>query len=70
VGKTGILSEIGWMARSRVKRAKNIMILGGGKIGFAIAKILDETNSNISVKLIEKSENRCYELSESCQKPL
>jgi trk system potassium uptake protein TrkA len=70
VGKTGILSEIGWMARSRVKRAKNIMILGGGKIGFAIAKILDETNSNISVKLIEKSENRCYELSESLSKTL
>lgn len=43
-------------------RAKNTMIVGGGKITLYLAKMLD--NIGISVKIIEKSPERCLELSE------
>lgn len=44
-------------------KARSAMILGGSKIAFYLAKILRETG--LSVKIIEKEEGRCEELSES-----
>ncbi|MBO4749050.1 MAG: Trk system potassium transporter TrkA [Lachnospiraceae bacterium] len=44
-------------------RAKNTMIVGGGKITLYLAKMLD--NLGIAVKIIEKSPERCLELSEA-----
>jgi trk system potassium uptake protein TrkA len=71
VGKTGALSEIGWMVRSKVKRYRNIMILGGGRIGLKVAKIIEEFKGNgMSVKLIEKCEDRCQEISEALSRTL
>ena len=43
-------------------RARNTMIVGGGKITLYLAKMLD--NLGIAVKIIEKSPERCLELSE------
>ena len=43
-------------------RARNTMIVGGGKITLYLAKMLD--NLGIAVKIIEKSPQRCKELSE------
>ena len=43
-------------------RAKNTMIVGGGKITLYLAKMLD--NLGIAVKIIEKNPDRCRELSE------
>lgn len=43
-------------------RAKNTMIVGGGKITLYLAKMLD--NLGIAVKIIEKNPERCRELSE------
>lgn len=43
-------------------RAKNTMIIGGGKITLYLAKMLD--NLGIAVKIIEKNPERCKELSE------
>ena len=43
-------------------RARNTMIIGGGKITLYLAKMLD--NLGIAVKIIEKSPERCLELSE------
>ncbi|MBR6477739.1 MAG: Trk system potassium transporter TrkA [Lachnospiraceae bacterium] len=43
-------------------RAKNTMIVGGGKITLYLAKMLD--NLGIAVKIIEKNPDRCLELSE------
>lgn len=43
-------------------RAKNAMIVGGGKITLYLAKMLD--NLGIAVKIIEKNPERCKELSE------
>jgi len=43
-------------------RARNTMIVGGGKITLYLAKMLD--NLGIAVKIIEKNPERCLELSE------
>lgn len=43
-------------------RARNTMIVGGGKITLYLAKMLD--NLGIAVKIIEKNADRCRELSE------
>jgi len=36
---------------------KNILVIGGGTVGFCLARYLEE--SNLEVKLIEKNEKRC-----------
>ena len=51
------LREMGFLQ----KQAKNVMILGGSKIGFYLARML--TSGGNSVKIIEKQENVCEELS-------
>lgn len=45
-----------------INRARNTMIVGGGKITLYLAKMLD--NLGIAVKIIEKNPDRCRELSE------
>lgn len=42
--------------------SKNVMIIGGGKISYYLAKQLLE--SNVKVKIIELNENKCQELCE------
>ena len=44
-------------------RGRNVIILGGSKIGFYLAKKLRE--AGISVKIIENNQRRCEELSEA-----
>lgn len=65
IKKTGTLSEIGTMVSNKIKRAHSVMIIGGGKVGFKLAKILEShKKSGITVKLIEKSPKRCQIISE------
>ncbi len=45
-----------------VQKIKSVMIIGGGRIAFYLAKYLDEMD--IKVKIIEKDRARCLELSE------
>ncbi|MBR2867500.1 MAG: Trk system potassium transporter TrkA [Clostridia bacterium] len=44
-------------------KVKNVMIIGGGRIGYYLAKLLSDTGRNI--KLIEHDEAKCYSLSDS-----
>ena len=44
-------------------RGRYVMILGGSKIGYYLAKILKE--AGLSVKIIEKDQDRCEHLSEN-----
>ncbi len=46
----------------QTNRVKNAMIIGGGDIGYYLAKLLIE--NDISVKIIEKKLDRCEQLSE------
>ncbi|NLZ52430.1 MAG: Trk system potassium transporter TrkA [Thermoanaerobacteraceae bacterium] len=71
IKKTGTITELSSMLRSKKKRVKNVMILGGGKIGFKLAKILERYKKNaITIKLIEKSPEKCRFLSENLNKTL
>lgn len=53
------LSTIGMLK----KQARNIMLLGGSRTAWYLAKMLEETDS--SVKIIDKAEKVCEELSET-----
>jgi len=71
IKRTGTLNELSSMLRSKKKRANNVMILGGGKIGYKLAKILESyKRSAMTIKLIEKSPEKCRILSENLQKTL
>jgi len=70
-GKTGYLSEIGSMVRHKAKSVKNIMILGGGKIGLNLAQLLESDKSNgFSIKIVEKCDDRCLEISKALSRTL
>ncbi len=69
IGLTASLSEIQKLMRSlkiEKKQAKDVMILGGSKIAYYLAKML--TTSGNGVKIIEKDHEKCQELSESLDK--
>ncbi|MDR1515035.1 MAG: Trk system potassium transporter TrkA [Synergistaceae bacterium] len=46
----------------RVRKIKNVMLAGGGRIGYYLAKALNEID--MSVKIIESRYERCVELAE------
>lgn len=48
--------------RSKRKVAKKVMIVGGGQIGYSVAKSIEMEDINVTV--IEKDERRCFELAE------
>lgn len=63
---TGTRSELSlFMKQTGVykQRIKNVMIIGGGRIGYYLSKLLSDTGRNI--KLIENSHDRCYKLTDS-----
>lgn len=71
VKKPGTLSEIGSMVRSDKKKARSVMILGGGKVAFRLAKTLEGYGrGGHTVKLVEKSAEKCRILSEHLDKTL
>ena len=71
IKRTGVLTEFSSMLRSVKKRVKSVMILGGGKIGFKLAKILEGyKKSAVTIKLVEKSSEKCRYLSENLNKTL
>jgi len=71
VKRTGALTELCSMLRSEKKRVKSVMILGGGKIGFKLAKILEGyKKSAMTIKLVEKSPEKCRILSENLNRTL
>ncbi|MBR6728886.1 MAG: Trk system potassium transporter TrkA [Clostridia bacterium] len=50
------------------QKSKHISIIGGGKIGYYLARQL--TDTGVDIKIIEKSEERCLELSEALPRAL
>lgn len=71
IKRTGTLTELSSMLRSEKKRVKSVMILGGGKVGFKLAKILDGYKKGpMTIKLVEKSPEKCRILSENLNRTL
>jgi trk system potassium uptake protein TrkA len=50
------------------KPTKRVLIIGGGRIGFRLASLLEE--KSISVKLIDKNSNRCTLLADNLNKSI
>lgn len=63
IGEKNELTELYYRVheRGRYTDIQKVMIIGGGKTGFYLARMLSEFGA--SVKIIEKSKDRCYYLS-------
>lgn len=60
----GLIEEtLSFFLGARVKPVRNVMIVGGGRIGYNVALHLE--SSNINVKIIERDAERCKFLSKS-----
>ena len=63
---TGTRSELStFMKQTGVfkQKIKKVMIIGGGRIGYYLAKLLSDTGRTI--KLIEQNDSRCYSLTDT-----
>jgi trk system potassium uptake protein TrkA len=71
IKRAGTITELSSMLTSKKKRIKSVMILGGGKIGFKLARILESYKKNsLRIKIVEKSSEKCRVLSEYLNKTL
>ncbi len=70
MGEKSVVDSVAKTAGVRIinNRVRNVMIIGGGKIGFYLAKELERLE--INVKLIEQDLERCRELAESLNNTL
>lgn len=64
IGKSNNINKLGERLKINIdkKNTKKVMIFGGGKIGYYLAKRLE--SSNVSVTIVEKNKDRCHYLSE------
>lgn len=62
MARTGEYSHLFQTLGKPLEKVKNVMIMGGGRIGLSVAQRLEKTDLN--VKLIEINEDRCKTLSE------
>ena len=63
IGKTGALTEMGWLAGAREHTVRSVAILGGGRTGSLLAKYLEQHKKHIPiVRIIEHNEEICNEL--------
>jgi trk system potassium uptake protein TrkA len=62
VCQTGDLKNILSLFASQAQTVKNLMIVGGGRIGFRLARALDP-NKHLHVKIIECNPQRCETIS-------
>lgn len=68
VGAQAAIEEFGEQFAERKTKIQRVMIIGAGRIGRHLAKILDDVG--MSIKVIEKSRERCNELAKSIDKGL
>lgn len=71
IGLTAAPSEIQKLMRSLgldLRQSKNIMILGGGRLGFYLTKLLEGSGS--SVKIVERNPEKCIELSKKLSRAI
>ena len=51
-------------------KARRILIMGGGSVGLCLATMLHDEYSDVRLKMIERNEDRAYELSENLDEVL
>ncbi|UCG77879.1 MAG: Trk system potassium transporter TrkA [Nitrospirota bacterium] len=65
VVKDEIEKSLAFVSGEKIKPVKNVMIAGGGRIGYNVAKLLE--NSDLNIKIIEHEAERCKFLSKSLE---
>ncbi len=71
IGLTGSPAELLKLFRAiglEHRQAKSIMIIGGGRLGFYLSRMLENTGN--SVKIIERSPKKCNELSQKLSRTI
>ncbi|MBO8138456.1 MAG: Trk system potassium transporter TrkA [Desulfotomaculum sp.] len=62
LGNLKSISQLCYRLKGKKRRVQNVMILGGGRIGYYLASKLD--SMGIKVKLVERDGEKCEELAE------
>ncbi len=70
LGKSRSLKNISMMLHHAETRVNRVTILGGGEVGKQLAMLLEASRQPFSVKLIEKSAERCDLLSKELSKTM
>jgi trk system potassium uptake protein len=70
LGKSRSLKNISMLLHHAETRVNQVTILGGGAVGKQLALLLEASRQNFSVKLIEKSAERCDLLRKELRKTL
>jgi trk system potassium uptake protein TrkA len=68
ISKTGAMDTLGPLFSTPTRPPKSVVVLGGDRIGFQIAKKLNE--KNVQVKLIESNLERCQEIAKELTKTI
>ena len=63
LGRPRTLKDISRLLLHEQIRISRVTILGGGRIGFELARFLEESRSPFQVKLVERDELRCEQIS-------
>ncbi|MBS3976593.1 MAG: Trk system potassium transporter TrkA [Syntrophomonadaceae bacterium] len=66
VAETRLMKEIEKLLGSERAKIQSVFILGGGRLGFYLAKLLER--KNLSIKLLEKDVNKCMEITNQLNK--
>ncbi len=65
----GLIEEtMSFVIGTRVKPVRNVMIMGGGRVGYNVALMLEK--QGVSVKIIDRDAERCKFLSKSLKKAI
>lgn len=71
LGKRWVLNDIGWLFQKKESSSQHVVILGGGRIGFQVALMLEADKRNsCNVKLVEKDIGSCKEIAAHLNKTL
>ncbi len=70
LGKASTLKDISSLLHHETTRISQVSILGGGMIGRQLARLLENSKQQFTVKLIEKNAERCEELCHDLNKTL
>lgn len=71
LGKKWVLNDISWLFQKKESSNQNIVILGGGRIGFQVATMLEADKRNTAnVKLIEQDLESCRKIASQLTRTL
>ncbi|NYT19810.1 MAG: Trk system potassium transporter TrkA [Methanosarcinales archaeon] len=68
IGKSNTMADVGGLFAGPEKNVSRVLIIGGGTVGFYVAKLIEK--SHATIKIIEKDRDRCEFIAEALPKVL